>query len=119
MNRDRDLLWLERLAAGARDVLADYRGALMRGNCFPRSTEDEVEPYVPDITTPRDAQHLNLDFIRRTDCANCGATKPLKREWSGNRLLCEPCRESAEERACEHRSEEQYRKRFEHLSGAR
>lgn len=110
-------------------AVADANKLYFRGNCYPDNTDGDIRaaelahavaaakvfpPYVPDLDAPRTADDLDLSFLMV--CQGCGGEGPLFKEWSGERKLCAPCREHAEDRAQEHRSEEAYRREFTHRS---
>ena len=106
--RDLDA-WLEKAAAGARDVLADYREVSMRGNCYPVDTE----------TTPEERAYLLARFQALCvipesllACKNCGDSGPL--EQVGKRKLCKGCAARQRERDNEALAEDRAQRAWEY-----
>lgn len=95
MNRDPLEAWLERAAAGARDVLADYAAVTFRGTAYPQDTEtlpEAIAYYKARGADMFKSGELTIpDSLRKTRCDNCDKEAPLEVEYRGERRLCKGC----------------------------
>ena len=102
MKRDPDLFWLERAAAGAREVLADYRRPTQ---LYPIDTESSPEEKAY-LLAQFQAHCVIPEWLRA--CQNCSGSGPLEGR------LCKVCAERKRERDEDSDLEERERKRFLH-----